>query len=127
MRRRGVSAVVLLVVLLLVGLLAHQVARSLWILRVWQRQQVHIGQAQALLAIGLQLDQQYGISQVNSRMNAPMLITLGDHYGKVELDLGVDKTGVESHWIAKYPVDAEGRETAEQACVSVSCKRIRNR
>lgn len=123
--RAGSAVIMLLVVLLLIGLLTQQTVRTLWILRRSQDHQFKIQQAKQLLELGLSLDRQSRRTANTLEKLAPLIVKVGDEYGRLEVLDQSSEGGLRSLWVAKLPVDVNGAELPHQVAVAVSCERSR--
>ncbi len=122
-RRKGTAVFVLMVVLLIVGLLVQQSVRTLWTFRRSQQQQLQIAQARELLEIGKQLDKSIGPDRIQERAQSPIIVSVGNQFGRIELLSETGDGPKKSYWIAKLPVDQSGNEILDQNTVTVSYER----
>ncbi len=82
-RRHGATIIAVLVVLLIVSLLAHQTARTLFVIRQGQDQRAKIIQAREVLELGRIMGLQ--LRSTPSLLTAqPMIVKVGDEYAKLE-------------------------------------------
>ncbi len=121
--RKGTAVFVLMVVLLIVGLLVQQSVRTLWTFRRSQQQQLQIAQARELLEIGKQLDKSVGPDRIQERAQSPIIVSVGNQFGRIELQSETGDGPKKSYWIAKLPVDQSGNEIRDQNTITVSYER----
>lgn len=122
-KRKGTAVFVLLVVLLIVGLLVQQAVRTLWTFRRSQQQQLRIAQARELLEIGKQLDKAVGSDRSQELVQSPIIVAVGDQFGRIDLQHETGDGPKKSFWIAKLPVDQRGNELLDRNTVTVSYER----
>lgn len=122
-QRNGTAVFVLMVVLLIVGLLVQQAVRTLWTFRRSQQQQLRIAQARELLEIAKQLDKAIGSDRSQEPAQSPIIVAVGDQFGRIELQHEIDDGQKKSFWIAKLPVDQSGNELLDRNTVTVSYER----
>ena len=122
-KRKGTAVFVLMVVLLIVGLLVQQAVRTLWTFRRSQQQQLRIAQARELLEIGKQLHKAIGSDRIQELDPSPVIVAVGDQFGRIELQRETGDGLKKSYWIAKLPVDQSGNELHDRNTVTVSYER----
>jgi hypothetical protein len=120
-----------LVVLALVGLLTYQSVHTLLIIRRGQSQQARIAQVRELLDLAKQFEKSSNQKESIRPGQFSIILPVGDEYGKLELlpanvpeKEDQERSGQNSVWIAKLPVDSQGNEIAGRSPVVASLERL---